>query len=164
MLKGRLRCFHLSLSILNISHSILLSFNMAESDEPLIDLLEGFDHDMETDSPPERRRRPNNGHTSPVAAQKTNGLEADARRCFCLTAVVDVAPLNPDWGTGMEANRAAITNWFIETATIVPDNLGIPRLSGLAMRNEVYFATAPGNAALYVSKKKNGIVRQLPTV
>ncbi|KAK9364756.1 hypothetical protein V1509DRAFT_635331, partial [Lipomyces kononenkoae] len=38
------------------------------------------------------------------------------------------------------------------------------RLSGSAMRNFLYFATAPGNSTLYVAKKKNGIISQLPVI
>ena len=58
----------------------------------------------------------------------------------------------------------AITPWFMENAIISPDMPGLQRLSGLAIRNHLYFATAPGNNMLYVAKKKNGIVTQLPVV
>ncbi|RHZ68958.1 hypothetical protein CDV55_104354 [Aspergillus turcosus] len=41
-----------------------------------------------------------------------------------------------------------MTPWFPEVAVIVPDGPGLARLSGRAMRNHIYFATAPGNAML----------------
>jgi hypothetical protein len=63
------------------------------------------------------------------------------------------------------ANGTAITPWFRENAVITPLQPGIQdRLSGNAMRNHLYFATAPGNANLFVAEKKNGIVSQLPVV
>lgn len=49
----------------------------------------------------------------------------------------------------VDANGVEITPWFIETAVITPDQAGFHRLSGLAMRNKLYFATAPGNTTLY---------------
>ena len=64
------------------------------------------------------------------------------------------------------ADGTAISPWFREVAIIKPVLPGVPdfRLSGNAMRNYFYFATAPGNTTLYVAKKKNGIVTQLPVV
>jgi len=66
----------------------------------------------------------------------------------------------------MKANGTIVSPWFREWALITPIQLGVPqyRLSGSAMRNHLYFATAPGNAALFVAEKKNGIVTQLPVV
>ena len=62
------------------------------------------------------------------------------------------------------ANGTAITPWFRENAVITLQ-LGIQdRLSGNAMRNHLFFATAPGNANLFVAQKKSGIVTQLPVV
>jgi hypothetical protein len=63
-----------------------------------------------------------------------------------------------------DANGMEMTPWLLETAVITPSQLGLPRLSGLALCNSVYFATAPGNTTLYVAVKKNGIVSQLPVV
>jgi len=57
-----------------------------------------------------------------------------------------------------------LTPWFREAALITPQTPSTSLLSGNAMRNHLYFATAPGNATLYVAAKKNGIVAQLPTV
>jgi hypothetical protein len=34
----------------------------------------------------------------------------------------------------------------------------------MVLRNHLYFATAPGNATLFVAEKKNGIVAQLPVM
>ena len=62
------------------------------------------------------------------------------------------------------ADGTAITPWFRQNAVALPQ-LGIQcRLSGRAMRNHLYFATAPGNANLFVAQKKNGITTQLPVV
>ncbi|ODQ70281.1 hypothetical protein LIPSTDRAFT_74529 [Lipomyces starkeyi NRRL Y-11557] len=65
-----------------------------------------------------------------------------------------------------EADGTAISSWFEEVAVITVPEPGAPqcRLSGNAMRNFLYFATAPGNLTLYVAKKKNGIISQLPVV
>jgi hypothetical protein len=64
----------------------------------------------------------------------------------------------------VDTNGVELTPWFLETAVITPDQPGLHRLSGLAMRDHLYFATTPGNTTLYVAAKKNGIVRQLPVV
>ncbi len=65
----------------------------------------------------------------------------------------------------IKADGTAITPWFRENAVITPLQAGIQdRLSGNAMRNHLYFATAPGNATLFVAEKKNGITTQLPVV
>ncbi|KAK9357163.1 hypothetical protein V1504DRAFT_437001 [Lipomyces starkeyi] len=65
-----------------------------------------------------------------------------------------------------EADGTAISSWFEEVAVITVPEPGAPqcRLSGNAMRNFLYFATAPGNLTLYVAKKKHGIISQLPVV
>ncbi|KAJ9190875.1 hypothetical protein DTO166G4_8050 [Paecilomyces variotii] len=55
-----------------------------------------------------------------------------------------------------------LTPWFRETAVVKPDTPGVARLSGAAIRNHLFFATAPGNARLYVAQKKAGIIRDLP--
>jgi hypothetical protein len=65
----------------------------------------------------------------------------------------------------IKADGTPITPWFRETAVVTPLQPGIQyRLSGNAMRNHLYFATAPGNANLFVAEKKNGIITQLPVV
>jgi hypothetical protein len=65
----------------------------------------------------------------------------------------------------IKADGTAITPWFREVAVITPLQPGLQyRLSGSAMRNYLYFATAPGNANLFVAEKKNGITTQLPVV
>ncbi|KAI9680476.1 MAG: hypothetical protein M1817_003916 [Caeruleum heppii] len=54
-----------------------------------------------------------------------------------------------------------VSGWIEEEGLIMPPaNL---RLSGLGIRQGLYFATAPGNDFLYVSETKNGLVQQLPT-
>jgi len=63
-----------------------------------------------------------------------------------------------------KANGTAITPWFMEVAVITPVQPGQYRLSGSAMRDHLFFATAPGNANLFVAQKKSGIVTQLPVV
>ena len=55
-----------------------------------------------------------------------------------------------------------LTIWFTELLRIVND--GESLLSGEAMRNYLYFATAPGNDRLIVSQRKQAIVDGLPTV
>jgi hypothetical protein len=65
----------------------------------------------------------------------------------------------------IKADGTAITPWFRENAVVTPLQPGIQyRLSGNAMRDHLYFATAPGNANLFVAEKKNGITTQLPVV
>ena len=64
-----------------------------------------------------------------------------------------------------KADGTAITPWFRETAVVTPLQAGIQhRLSGNAMRDHLYFATAPGNVTLFVAEKKNGITTQLPVI
>jgi hypothetical protein len=55
-----------------------------------------------------------------------------------------------------------LTPWFKESAIVKADSPGDERLSGSAMRNHLFFATAPGNAHLHVAQKKAGIIRDLP--
>ncbi len=58
----------------------------------------------------------------------------------------------------------ALTDWYWEQFVIKDpgaDGLSV-LLSGARMRNKLYFATAPGNAKLYVAEKKNGIIKNLP--
>jgi len=65
----------------------------------------------------------------------------------------------------IKADGTAVTEWFEERAVITPLMGGMRyRLSGNVIRDHLYFATAPGNAMLYVAVKKNGIVTQLPVV
>ncbi len=66
----------------------------------------------------------------------------------------------------MSANGTLISPWFQENALVTPvQPAGTQcRLSGNAMRNHLFFATAPGNNTLFVAEKKNGIVSQLPVV
>lgn len=56
------------------------------------------------------------------------------------------------------------SNWILERGAITPAVPGAVRLSGDGIRQELYFATAPGNQHLYVASKKNGIVTQLPVI
>jgi hypothetical protein len=64
------------------------------------------------------------------------------------------------------ADGTIASPWFSEWALITPIQPGVLqyRLSGIAMCNHLYFATAPGNTTLFISEKKNGIVTQLPVV
>ncbi|KKZ65418.1 hypothetical protein EMCG_08752 [[Emmonsia] crescens] len=61
----------------------------------------------------------------------------------------------------LNMNGVEVTPWFSERAVITPNQAGLARLSGMAMRYQLYFAAAHGNANLYVAVKKNGIVTQL---
>ena len=64
-----------------------------------------------------------------------------------------------------KADGTAITPWFIQPAVVLPLQSGVQyRLSGRAIRDHLYFATAPGHANLFVAQKKTGIVTQLPVV
>ena len=65
----------------------------------------------------------------------------------------------------IKADGMAITPWFTQNAVVFPLQAGIQyRLSGRAMRDHLFFVTAPGNANLFVAEKKNGITAQLPVV
>ena len=65
----------------------------------------------------------------------------------------------------IKADGTAITPWFRESEVVTPLQPGMQhRLSGNAMRDHLYFATAPGNASLFVAEKENGITTQLPVV
>jgi len=66
----------------------------------------------------------------------------------------------------LKADGSAVSPWIQEVGVITPVQQGTQqyRLSGNAMRNFLYFGTAPGNAQLYVAEKKNGLVGQLPVV
>ncbi|WEW60146.1 hypothetical protein PRK78_005631 [Emydomyces testavorans] len=54
----------------------------------------------------------------------------------------------------VDSNGVAMTPWFEETAIVAFARGSLPRLSGLRMRDHLYFATAPGNETLYVAAKK----------
>ena len=56
------------------------------------------------------------------------------------------------------------SGWFVEEGVITPSGQINTRLSGSRIRRHLYFATAPGNQALYVARKKNGIASRLPVV
>jgi hypothetical protein len=55
-----------------------------------------------------------------------------------------------------------MTPWYDEVG-VINWTPGALRLSGFKMRMHLYFATAPGNQMLYISEKKHGIIKQLPT-
>ncbi len=59
-----------------------------------------------------------------------------------------------------------LTSWFSETFVVRDkDSSGIDvLLSGMAMRQHLYFATAPGNRNLYVAVSKHGIASELPPI
>jgi hypothetical protein len=66
----------------------------------------------------------------------------------------------------LKADGSALSPWIDEMGVITPVQPGTQqyRLSGNAMRNFLYFGTAPGNTQLYVAEKKNGLVSQLPVL
>jgi hypothetical protein len=91
------------------------------------------------------------GHRGVTDLRTTNGV-IRRRRIMIETQII------------ME-DGTAITPWFIQPAVVLPLQSGVQyRLSGRAIRDHLYFATAPGNANLFVAQKKNGIVTQLPVV
>ncbi|KAJ5907475.1 hypothetical protein N7495_000157 [Penicillium taxi] len=57
-----------------------------------------------------------------------------------------------------------LTPWFQEEAIVWEDYESLQRLSGSAMREYLYFATAPGNQKLYMAKKKGGLMSLLPAI
>ncbi|KAK9431774.1 hypothetical protein V1505DRAFT_367059 [Lipomyces doorenjongii] len=90
------------------------------------------------------------GRLPAIALQTANGLVI-RQRIQIQVQIID--------STGRE-----MTRWFLESAVIVPHAGGTERLSGAAMRNHLYFATAPGNTRLWMSVKKHGLITQLPVV
>lgn len=66
----------------------------------------------------------------------------------------------------LRADQSPFTGWFLESAVVIPTVFGQNqmRLSGNGMRQILFFATSPGNAALYVAEKKSGIISQLPAI
>lgn len=61
------------------------------------------------------------------------------------------------------ADGMQISPWFMESGVLTPLGAGFQyRLSGSVMRQHLFFATAPGNATLFVAQRKNGIMMQLP--
>jgi hypothetical protein len=66
----------------------------------------------------------------------------------------------------LKADGSVVSPWIQEVGVITAVQQGVQqyRLSGNAMRNFLYFGTAPGNAQLYVAEKKNGLVSQLPVL
>lgn len=66
----------------------------------------------------------------------------------------------------VRADGSAVSPWIQEVGAITPV-LQVPMqyaLAGRAIRQFLYFGTAPGNADLYVAEKKNRLVTQLPVV
>jgi len=63
----------------------------------------------------------------------------------------------------LQANGDEVSPWFEEKAVITPVLPGATqcRLSGNEMRNHLFFATALGNASLFVAQSRNGILIQL---
>jgi len=65
---------------------------------------------------------------------------------------------------GEQHSLLPMTPWFEETFVVRNNNPPVPVLCRAAMRQHLYFATAPGNQRLFISVKKNGVVQQLPVV
>jgi hypothetical protein len=66
--------------------------------------------------------------------------------------------IQPQW---RRRGGGIASDWFGERACFPPQGQG-ERLSGDEIRQEFYFATAPGNHYLYVAEKKYEIVDMLP--
>jgi hypothetical protein len=90
------------------------------------------------------------GHFGQVYIETANGIVARQG------IVVEMQLRKPNW--------EPVSDWFAEYGVIIPHGLNHTRLSGSELRSSLYFATAPGNQYLYVARKKNGIVSQLPVV
>lgn len=60
-----------------------------------------------------------------------------------------------------DQNGTTASEWFREEAAIITQG---DRLSGESIRDEFYFATAPGNDFLYIAQKKNGLMDLLPVI
>jgi len=92
------------------------------------------------------------GFTDPVDMSTSTGLSTRYGLLVeCRVVKIDQTPLTP---------------WYWEFATLYPLNTPVnaPRLSGRNMKRLLYFATAPGQAPLYVSQKKSGLASLLPTI
>jgi hypothetical protein len=70
--------------------------------------------------------------------------------------VVEMQLRKPNWEPA--------SDWFVENGVIVPFAPNITRLSGSGLQSSLYFVTTPGNQFLYVARKKNGVVSQLPVI
>ena len=62
----------------------------------------------------------------------------------------------------LKCNGEVFSNWIREWGSITPDGDPYSRLSGRGIREQLFFATAPGNHWLYVSETKSGLMSQLP--
>lgn len=60
-----------------------------------------------------------------------------------------------------DENGTPASQWFREEAAIIRNG---DRLSGESIRDQFYFATAPGNEFLYIAEKKNGLMGLLPVI
>ncbi|KAH8593171.1 hypothetical protein B0O99DRAFT_628289 [Bisporella sp. PMI_857] len=83
------------------------------------------------------------GWRAPVAVIDANGVAI-----YCPSIAVEVLPV----GNGDISWRS---NWIVEEAII--RNGFVPRLSGVAIRQHLYFGTAPGNHYLAVATTKGGL-------
>jgi hypothetical protein len=89
------------------------------------------------------------GHRGAVALTTGNGVIRRRK------IVIEIQIIKAD-GT--------ITPWFRANAVVTPPRPGLQhRLSGRAIRDHLYFATAPGNTNLFVAKKMV-FTTQLPVV
>ncbi len=59
--------------------------------------------------------------------------------------------------------QTLLVDW-IQVQCLIVDDPNAMMLSGIEMRDHLYFATAPGNHELFVSQKKNGVVDMLPVI
>jgi hypothetical protein len=62
----------------------------------------------------------------------------------------------------VNANHTVMSDWINEQAICKACHPGVPRLSGTAIRDFMYLATAPGNDVLAVSSDKPGLLALLP--
>ena len=89
-----------------------------------------------------------------VQIKTANGVVARRKITIAIRILSGTNPTEP------------ITEWILEEAIVAlsDDDSVYDRLSGGLMRRSLYFATAPGNAHLYVSQNKTGITQRLPTI
>lgn len=110
-----------------------------------------YEHDFDRLNGPAPGRHTAPPHLSPISAPNGTSMVP--------TVALEIRILKRSQNGVIKA----LAEWMLENFVIRNwENGETLLLSGLAMRQKLYFATASGNEYLYVSVKKNGIVCQLP--
>ena len=64
----------------------------------------------------------------------------------------------------LHVDGSEFDHWIFENAIVRRSGEMSSVLSGSGIRQELYFATAPGNSELYVAETRNGLIMQLPAL